>query len=300
MNISTIENKEMCITEFLKLDEFINKHHDEIYNATELFYIYKITNIENNKIYIGKTKNIHRRASEYISEYSNKRGKKRAIWFAIMKHGIKKFIMEPIDIADGKKTAATKEIYYISITHSYDPDVGYNQVIQSVDAVDHLKNYKPRMQQADEKMRRSKIIAAINPLTKEIIFSTGLKLFGDYINRGKDEIKSAAKRSSSLNGYYIYYLDNESFSKQIQYAEIYSKKEKVYVDYGVFFHLADMLVKVLIQDINDENFSIKFIHQSDDSESGYVFNDPKIITNYYKSLIDENKINPIEYSLLNS
>lgn len=300
MNISTQENKEINISDFLKLDDYVKQHQDEISNVNELFYIYKITNTENNKIYIGKTKDIHRRATEYISEYNSKNGKKRSIWFAIMKHGMKKFIMEPIDIADGKEIAAKKEIYYISITHSYDPDVGYNQVIQSVDAVDHLKNYKPRIQQAEEKMRRSKLIAAINPLTKEIIFSTGLKLFGDYINRGKDEIKSAAKRSSSLNGFYIYYLNNESFSKQIQYAEIYSKKEKVYVDYDTFFHLADMIVKVLIHNVNTENYSIKFIHQSDDSESGYVFNDPEIVINYYKSLIDENKINPIKYSLHNS
>lgn len=296
MKLSTLENKENCIDDFLKCDDFIKKHAEIIQQYDQLFYIYKITNKKTNKIYIGKTKDIRRRASEYLSEYYFKRGKKRVIWLAMQKDGIENFIMEPIDLTSDKKLAADKEIYYINETHSYDPDVGYNQVIQSIISKDYIQNSKPRYQQAEEKMRRSKLIAALNPTTKEVIFSTGLKLFGDYINRGKDEIKSAAKRSSSMNGYYIYYLSQEEFSKQIEYAEIYSKKERLHVNYDEFFHLAKLLVDILIQNSNDENYSIKFIHQSDDSETGYVFNDPEIILKYYNSLVKDCKVKAISYS----
>lgn len=297
MNINTLDNRQFNISSFLKNDDFCKERHIPLSKLSDYYVIYKIYNKKNNKVYIGKTKNIKRRANEYITEYFNKTGKQRLIWKAMQKYGIENFVMMPIDITQDKKFAAEKEIYYIMNFHSYDLSVGYNESIQSRDSVDSLSYHTPRKQLSDEKMKRSKIFCGINPDTKEIIFSTGLKLFGDYIGRGKDEVKSAAKRSSSLNNYFLFYINNNDFNNQIEYALKYNKKDKKLVDYDKFFYLANILCEILNNNRNEHNFNLKFIHQSDENEDGYVFENPDVFIKYYRNLVINKKINPILYKI---
>jgi len=68
-------------------------------NNIENFYIYKITNLINNKYYIGK-----RKCNCDISE-DNYMGSGSAISFAIEKHGIENFKKEIIEIVESEKQA---------------------------------------------------------------------------------------------------------------------------------------------------------------------------------------------------
>ena len=92
-------------------------------------YIYKITNIVNNKIYVGKTKKTiairyksHLRQAEKNLELHKT---SIPLYNAINEYGIDNFIIEeieecPLDILD------EREIYWIKQLKAQDPNIGYN------------------------------------------------------------------------------------------------------------------------------------------------------------------------------
>lgn len=92
-------------------------------------FIYKITNIVNNKIYIGKTIKLvedrfiehGRQALQYDSKY--------AIHRAIRKYGIENFKIEKICKCKNVKGLNKMEIYFIKKFDSMNPKLGYNMTI---------------------------------------------------------------------------------------------------------------------------------------------------------------------------
>lgn len=89
-------------------------------------YIYKITNVVNGKIYIGKTeKTVETRFAEHLSNV--KVGKKQSKLYSAMKHyGVENFTVEEIDTADDRDSLCEKEIFYIKAYNSQDDSIGYN------------------------------------------------------------------------------------------------------------------------------------------------------------------------------
>jgi len=78
-------------------------------------YIYKITNIINEKIYVGKSKNPKVRWRQHKS-HSKKRNTK--LYYAMRKYGIENFIFEVLEECD-ENIINDKEIYYISSLNPY-------------------------------------------------------------------------------------------------------------------------------------------------------------------------------------
>lgn len=89
--------------------------------------IYKITNIKNNKIYIGltTTKSAQCRFNKHISEAFNTT-ENRYFLNAIRKHGKDNFKVEQIDFAYTIEELKQKEINYIKLLKSTDRNIGYN------------------------------------------------------------------------------------------------------------------------------------------------------------------------------
>lgn len=87
-------------------------------------YIYKITNIINNKIYIGKTnKTIEERFKEHCKDFQRREYEKRPLYSAMNKYGIKNFKIEKLEecLAD---EASEREKYWIEYYNSFKN--GYN------------------------------------------------------------------------------------------------------------------------------------------------------------------------------
>lgn len=94
--------------------------------------IYKITDIINNKVYIGQTKrDIMRRYSDHISHaFTSKRPNDLScsLYIAMRKYGIQNFVPELIETIEGSpKEIDKKEKEWISYYDSTNPEKGYNK-----------------------------------------------------------------------------------------------------------------------------------------------------------------------------
>lgn len=90
--------------------------------------IYKITNLINNKIYIGQSINVYQRWEAHKYASLNKNSKEYNIYFhnALRKYGINNFFFEIIELCD-KTKLDERERYWIEYYHSYDRKIGYNE-----------------------------------------------------------------------------------------------------------------------------------------------------------------------------
>ena len=88
--------------------------------------IYKITNIETNKIYIGKTsKDLRTRWKTHINASLNLKNDTR-LYNSIRKYGKENFKIEQIDEANTLKELQEKEFYWINYFNSTSEKIGYN------------------------------------------------------------------------------------------------------------------------------------------------------------------------------
>lgn len=88
--------------------------------------IYKATNIQNNKVYIGQTVGLLKtRINGHISE-SKRNVKNNKFHNAISKYGADSFRWEIIDKANSKDELNKLEIFYINLYNSTKDEYGYN------------------------------------------------------------------------------------------------------------------------------------------------------------------------------
>lgn len=90
-----------------------------------MFFIYKITNITNDKIYIGQTNNPNLRWSQHKSNAKYKRGN-QVITRAITKYGVNSFKFEIISNYKSQEEVNLAEEEFIKQYDSRNPDKGYN------------------------------------------------------------------------------------------------------------------------------------------------------------------------------
>lgn len=88
--------------------------------------IYLIRNKVNNKVYIGQSKNVERRWKEHKSRLDNEHFECGSIFHkALKKYGVENFSFEIIEECDAE-VLNEREIYWISVFNSNNPQFGYN------------------------------------------------------------------------------------------------------------------------------------------------------------------------------
>ena len=214
--------------------------------------IYRITNLINNKVYIGQSKNIERRYKEhFLKKY--RKSDKSYIHFAILHYGVENFKFEVI-----KETYDLNywEMFLIQIHHSYEPEFGYNLTIggnygtRRLDDFVYTDEIKNKMSiKAKERWNkeREKIISCqnkgkytkewsdkrreiANRMWKNGNFKNQAKKLSEYW-KGKpksEETKrrmseAQAKRSEKLNADYKKYCDMGGTVKFREFVKHYHK-----------------------------------------------------------------------------
>lgn len=104
-------------------------------------YIYKTTNLINNKIYIGQHKATKFEPDHYI-------GSGLLITEAISKYGFDNFKCELLEICDSKEQLNEREIFYIKLYNSQDKTVGYNIADGGYNLIsaEYLEEIRPKLQ----------------------------------------------------------------------------------------------------------------------------------------------------------
>lgn len=130
-------------------------------------YIYKITNIQNNKVYIGQTiRPIEDRFKRHLSDALNNVIDTHFAR-AIRKYGKDNFILEQIDTAQNQEELNRKERYWIKF---YDAvNTGYNETdaISKCGGNTYQSKTKEEMEVIKEKIRQTKL-GGKNPMARKI------------------------------------------------------------------------------------------------------------------------------------
>lgn len=90
-----------------------------------MHYIYTITNLINNKVYVGQTKNISKRWSDHRAAFKNNKPTQR-IHYAMIKYGIVNFSFEIVASCLDQAAANEAEEKIINQFESYSSGRGYN------------------------------------------------------------------------------------------------------------------------------------------------------------------------------
>lgn len=130
-------------------------------------WIYKITNLQNNKVYIGQTiRPIKKRFQRHISDSKNNILDTHFAR-AIRTYGEENFVIEEIDQAKTQDELNIKEQYWI---HYYDSVLnGYNETdaISKCGGNTYKSKTQEEMEVIKEKIRKTKI-GAKNPVARKI------------------------------------------------------------------------------------------------------------------------------------
>ena len=158
-------------------------------------WIYKITNIQNNKVYIGQTirpieQRFHRHLSDALNNILDTHFAR-----AIRKYGKDSFIIEEIDTAQTQDELNQKEQYWIRYYNSVEDGYNETDAISKCGGNTYQSKTEEEMEVIKEKIRQTKI-GSKNPMARKIkrtnIITQEVDIF--------DTIISCAKACGIQNG----------------------------------------------------------------------------------------------------
>lgn len=158
-------------------------------------WIYKIINIQNNKVYIGQTiRPIEQRFNRHLSDALNN-VLDTHLARAIRKYGKDSFIIEEIDNAQTQDELNQKEQYWIRYYNSVKEGYNETDAISKCGGNTYQSKTKEEMEVIKDKLRQAKI-GANNPMARKIkrtnIITNEVDIF--------DTIISCAKACGIQNG----------------------------------------------------------------------------------------------------
>lgn len=182
--------------------------------------IYKITNLVNGKVYIGKSKDIKSRfgchkAALKMDVFNGRTN--RHLWNAVQKYGLDKFtfeILEQVEVCGD--TLSLREMYWIKHYNSNHRDYGYNSMYESSGVFKHSDETVERLREATRKSmtpeRRAEISRSLmgKKQSPELVSMRIAKSSKSRIGvKIAEEKKSKMRESHAVYSYEQYSLDGE-------------------------------------------------------------------------------------------
>jgi len=207
------------------------------------FTVYKITNIVNNKIYIGYTKNkIDVRLRGHFKKAKIYRNHKFSN--AILKYGQINFIIEPIFESFDKKEALEKEIFFIkeydSIKKGYNISTGGESGANGVTGRKLSDSHK-------EKLRLANINKKVSNETKELISKNHADVSGiknPFFNKkhsNETKVKIANRKYSKGKEHHFY---GKKIATSFKEGKEHPKSQTVIID-GIEYGSLTLAAKAL-------------------------------------------------------
>lgn len=143
-------------------------------------YIYKITNLINNKIYIGQTRtSLKARMNKHYNR-SSKSGAITGVDAAIKKYGRENFTVDCLCVCDNSELN-TLEMQYISEYNCTNPDIGYNLTIGGDNSWSYLgldeKDVISKYNELKSIKRVAKYFVCSTATISDILHKNNIKLF---------------------------------------------------------------------------------------------------------------------------
>lgn len=151
-------------------------------------WIYKITNIQNNKVYIGQSiRPVNQRFQRHINDALNNILDTHFAR-AIRKYGKENFIIEEIDTANTQEELNEKEQYWIKYYNSVIDGYNETDAISKCGGNTYQSKTDEEMEVIKDKIRQTKI-GNKNPMAKKIkrinIFTYEIDIFNTVISCAK-------------------------------------------------------------------------------------------------------------------
>lgn len=192
-----------------------------------MLVIYKITNLINNKVYIGQTSNYNERVRHHkqVAFRENSKEKDKPLYKSIRKYGIENFKFEIIDRCANFDESNTKEIEYIKLYNScLDNGFGYNLDLggkngnkseaTKMKISESHKGYGGGSfgKKGGDSYRARKVLCIENGKIYNSIVECAEDIYGSDCNSNRCKISSCANPKSnkfSHKGYSFRYIGND-------------------------------------------------------------------------------------------
>lgn len=177
--------------------------------------VYMIRNKQNNKVYIGQSRDVHKRWRQYVwAAQSNKTygETKRPLINAMRREGVNNFIFSVVDASEDMLNSDKRyelEFNLINEYRSYDPAHGYNlsmgyETVLDYDCPRHWK------QDTKTRIKRAKPVFLYDTIDDSVmLYVGGAKAVGDDYGYSKDVMSHTVKRGSLfMNRFYLIPVNN--------------------------------------------------------------------------------------------
>lgn len=180
--------------------------------------IYKITDLTNGKIYVGKTNDIVRRINEYRYKSKNLNNRKRKYRIIERMHeiGFDNFEFTILEEISDESLLDEREIHWIDKLNARDINVGYNSKSGGKGgtmipySINKMKESSKKFRHTDEeKNRRKKGIIVFIPYDDSIEFFDSAKDFAIELDIDRSMITHALKHGSNFKCTYVFYRDDD-------------------------------------------------------------------------------------------
>ena len=203
-------------------------------------FIYKITCLKNNKIYIGQTtKTIEERFAQHKNA-AIKNLLNTHLCNAMKKYGVDNFIIEQIDTANTQEELTEKEYYWINYYETTNPKIGYNETNdknkcggntygnKSVTEMQLIKNKISKANMGGNN-GMSKAVKAKNIKTNDIIHFTSIFECARYFNSvGTSFIRKRCKEYNYLyKDTWLFAFETDDFKEPLYFNASTRKGQRV-------------------------------------------------------------------------
>jgi hypothetical protein len=176
--------------------------------------IYKITNLVNNLIYIGRTSNYQRRLKEYKrGSIKLKRSNMYKLMIEMNKYGFENFKFEILEDNLSENEILEREIYWIDKLNTRDSTIGYNSKTGGVGGK-MTEETKSKMSESsksfrhteEEKLKRSKgiLVYHFGGLTEQY---DSAKIYADIKGSSRTNVTYAIRSGTRFHGSFVFYQD---------------------------------------------------------------------------------------------